>query len=80
MCLEEKFEKIKTLHLSNFIFWILGKFLIGLGIGILLVAYYPASGWVIAGWMLIVFAIILQIPAIISVFGRKAKAQAKGKK
>ena len=79
MCLEEKFEKIKTLHFSNFAFWVFGKFLIGLGIGILLPVYFQAAGWAIAGWMLIVFAIILQIPAITAVFGKKPKA-VKGRK
>jgi uncharacterized membrane protein len=80
MCLEDKIERIKSLHLSNFIFWVLGKFLIGLGIGILLAAYFPAYGWIIAGWMLIVFAIILQIPAITATFGKKPKVPVKGKK
>jgi len=77
---EEKIERIKTLQHSNFVFWILGKFLIGLGIGIVLVAYMPAPGWAIAGWMLIVFAIILQIPAITVTFGKKPKVPVKGKR
>jgi uncharacterized membrane protein len=78
--MEEKIERIKTLHQSNFIFWILGKFLIGLGIGILLAAYMPSAGWVIAGWMLIVFAIILMVPAMTVTFGKKPKIPAKGKR
>ena len=71
--LEEKYVKLKTLHLSNFVFWVLGKFLFGLGLGILLPVYFWSSGWLIAGWMLIAFALILQIPAAIAVFHKKEK-------
>jgi len=69
--LEEKFEKIKSIHFSNFVFWVLGKFLIGLGIGILLPVYFAGFGWHIVGWMLIVFAVIIQLPAIFAVFHTK---------
>ena len=58
----------------------MGKFLIGLGIGIVLVAYMPAAGWAIAGWMLIIFAIILQIPAMTVAFGKKSKVPLKDKR
>lgn len=69
--LEEKYQKIKTLHLSNFVFWVLGKFLFGLGLGILLPVYIPNPGWLIAGWMLIAFALILQFPAMVAAFHKK---------
>jgi len=77
---EEKLEKIKAMHTSNFIFWIFGKFLIGLGIGILLPVYIFNTGWVIAGWMLIIFAIIIQIPAFIAAHHEKRHTfQKRGK-
>ena len=71
---EEKLEKIKSMHTSNFIFWVFGKFLFGLGIGILLATYYwnPLGYWIIAGWLVIVFAIIITIPAFITVFHKKS--------
>ncbi|NIO22669.1 MAG: hypothetical protein GTN38_01410 [Candidatus Aenigmarchaeota archaeon] len=78
--IEEKLEKIKAMHTSNFVFWILGKFLLGLGIGILLPVYFFAAGWMIAGWMLVVFAIILQIPAMIAAYHKRGFVpQKKGK-
>jgi hypothetical protein len=73
MELDEKFERVKELHQSNFIFWVLGKFLIGLGIGILLPVYIGGAGWYIVGWMLIVFAIILMVPAMSTVFKKKRR-------
>ncbi len=67
---EEKLEKIKAMHISNFIFWIFGKFLLGLGVGILLATYYWNSlgYWIIAGWLIVAFAVILQIPAFMAAF------------
>ena len=73
MCLEEKLEKLKALHTSNFLFWILSVFVFGLGIGILLPMYNYGSGWIIIGWMLIVFAIILSLPAKIAMFHKKKR-------
>jgi hypothetical protein len=74
---EEKLEKVKAMHTSNFIFWIFGKFLLGLGIGILLPVYLFNYGWVIAGWLIIVFAVILQIPAFINAFYKKERFKSK---
>lgn len=71
--LEGKLEKIKSMHTSNFIFWIFGKFLFGLGIGILLPVYFGGFGWHIVGWLLIAFAIILQIPALMAVLPKKGE-------
>lgn len=73
--LEEKLERIKSLHFSNFVFWIFGKFLLGLGIGILLPVYFIGFGWHIVGWLFIAFAIIIQLPAIFSVFYKKGQMQ-----
>ncbi|UCD07357.1 MAG: hypothetical protein JSW41_00020 [Candidatus Aenigmatarchaeota archaeon] len=74
---DEKLGKIKSMHTSNFIFWILGKFLLGLGVGILLPMYFFNFGWIIAGWMLIAFAIILMIPAMIAAYGKRSKVPTK---
>ena len=70
---EEKLEKLKAMHTSNFIFWVFGKFLGGLGLGVLLATYFwnPLGYWTVAGWMFIAFAVILQIPAFINVFHKK---------
>jgi hypothetical protein len=75
--LEEKLEKVKSLHVSNFIFWVFGKFLLGLGIGILLPVYFVGFGWHIVGWLLIAFAIIIQLPAIFTVFYQKGPTKMK---
>ena len=68
-------KRIKELHLSNFIFYVLGKFLFGLGLGILLTIYFVNPGWVIAGWMFIMFAIIVTLPAGLIVFRSKKKSR-----
>lgn len=78
--IEDKLGKIKSMHTSNFIFWIFGKFLIGLGIGILLPVYFVGFGWHIVGWLFIAFAIILQIPACVTVFMKKGTAFQKKEK
>jgi hypothetical protein len=66
--IEDKLERVKSMHTSNFIFWVFGKFLLGLGVGILLPVYFFSAGWIIAGWLLIAFAIILMIPAAIAAY------------
>jgi uncharacterized membrane protein YedE/YeeE len=78
---EEKLGKIKSMHTSNFIFWIFGKFLLGLGVGILLATYYwnPLGYWVIAGWLVVVFAVILQIPAFMAAFYKREGGKEKFK-
>lgn len=77
---EEKLGKIKSMCTSNFIFWVFGKFLLGLGVGILLPVYLVGFGWHIVGWLLIAFAIILQIPACVTVFMKKGTAFQKKEK
>jgi uncharacterized membrane protein YedE/YeeE len=76
---EEKLEKIKAMHISNFIFWIFGKFLLGLGVGILLATYYWNSlgYWIIAGWLIVAFAVILQIPAFMAAFYKRERGKFK---
>lgn len=74
---EEKLGRVKSMHTSNFIFWVLGKFLFGLGVGILLPVYFFNPGWIIAGWMLIAFAIILMIPAAIAAYKPRSKVPTK---
>ncbi len=81
-CLEKKIEKLKSMHTSNLIFMVFGKFLGGLGLGILLATYFwnPLNYWLIAGWMFIVFAVIVQIPALITVSHKKGKEVESRKK
>lgn len=77
---EEKLEKIKAMHTSNFVFWVFGKYLFGLGLGVLLPVYFSNPGWVIAGWMLIVFSVILMVPALITAFHKRGGFETKIKK
>lgn len=79
---EEKLEKVKAMHTSNFMFWVFGKFLLGLGIGILLATYFwnPLGYWIIAGWLVIAFAVILQIPAVVNVLHKKGPTFQKKEK
>ena len=77
--MEEKLEKVKAMHTSNFLFWVFGKSLFGLGLGILLPVYFSNPGWVIAGWMLIGFSLILMVPALITAFYKKSKMEMKPK-
>ena len=76
---EEMLDKVKSMHTSNVIFWITGKSLFGLGLGILLPVYFSNAGWIIAGWILIGFAILLMSPALIAAFHNKGKIESKPK-
>jgi hypothetical protein len=66
-------DKVKSLHDSEFRFWVLAKFMGGLGIGMLLPVYVPNPAWAIAGWMLIAFAVILGLPAISAVASKRKR-------
>ena len=77
MTIERAIYKIRNMSLSNFLFYVFGKFLIGLGIGILLPLYYIQSGWVVAGWMFILFAVVLMVPAGFAVFYKKPRSRSQ---
>jgi hypothetical protein len=50
------------------------KFLAGLGIGVLLATYFPEApkdGWEMWGWTLILFALVVSIPALRAAFNNK---------
>ena len=70
---DDMMNKLRTMHTTNFIFWVFGKFLGGLGLGILLATYIwnPLNYWIVAGWIILAFAVITQLPAIFAVFSKK---------
>ena len=57
----DKFKKRATPSL--FVSYALAKFLAGLGIGILLVTYYPTTAWNPWGWGILGIGIILGLYA-----------------
>lgn len=73
MCKEwavKKFDRIKKAPMSTVAGWIFGKFFFGIGLGILLVAYFPNTAWIWAGWLFIVLSILVALPALKTVFGK----------
>jgi hypothetical protein len=55
-------EKFRKLPLSILILHISGKFLFGVGLGLLLASYLQQYDWQLYGWVMIVIALITQIP------------------
>ena len=70
----KRFRKLPTwglyLHVS-------AKSIFSLGLGIVLVSYLPGSGWSIAGWILMAFAVIESLPSTYLIFHHKTT---RGKK
>lgn len=56
-------EKWKKLPLGYMILLIFGKFLAGVGIGVLLAPYLQECNGVMSGWIIIIIAMLIQIPA-----------------
>ena len=56
-------EKWRKLPLPWMAFHIFGKFLFGIGIGALLASYLQEYDWGTYGWIIIVIALLTQIPA-----------------
>ena len=55
-------EKFRTLPISIMILHISGKSLFGIGMGILLASYIHYYNWQLIGWIIIVIALLTQIP------------------
>lgn len=50
------------------------KLLCGMGIGVLLATYFPNApkdGWVMWGWTLILFALVMAIPSLKAMFSNR---------
>lgn len=62
--LEKKLHKIRKMSDASFIAWVLGKFLIGLGLGMMVATYFQGHAYYFYGWAFIVLAIIVSIPAM----------------
>lgn len=55
-------EKFRKLPISIMILHISGKFLSGVGLGALLASYLYRYDWQLWGWIIIVIAVLTQIP------------------
>jgi len=55
-------EKFRTLPISIMILHISGKFLFGVGLGTLLASYIQHANWQLIGWIIIIIALLTQIP------------------
>ena len=55
-------EKFRTLPTSIMILHVTGKFLFGIGMGILLASYIYCYNWQSIGWIIIVVALLTGIP------------------
>lgn len=64
----KKIDKLRKANASVIMSWAMGKFLFGLGLGVLLATYLPLVHWSIHGWWLIVLGIVVSIPACLVVF------------
>jgi len=55
-------EEFRKLPISIMILHICGKFLAGVGLGALLASYLYRYDWQLWGWIIIVIAVLTQIP------------------
>ncbi|MBU4535322.1 MAG: hypothetical protein KKF16_05775 [Euryarchaeota archaeon] len=68
MNLIDKFKK----QSSGVIFTItFAKFLFGIGLGVLLVAYLPVYNWEFYGWLIIILSVLLHIPGVYNLLIKK---------
>lgn len=63
----KKFEKFRRLPLLLMFTHVLGKFVFGVGLGVLLAFYLPKFNWQLWGWLLIVLSIIIAVPSLIGI-------------
>ena len=66
-------EKFRTLPTSIMLLFISGKFLGSVGLGILLASYIQHYNWQLIGWIIIVIALLTQIPGAYKVAKKAAK-------
>ncbi len=71
------FSRYKQLPTGIMFLHIFGKFLAGLGLGILLVIYVNDVDWMTWGWVAIVASIIVQLPALFKIVSIKAAEKAR---
>jgi len=72
--MERKMDALHRGGPATMFSWALAKFLVGAGVGVLLASYFPNAprdGWEIWGWTLVLFAIIVCIPAWKAMFTKK---------
>ena len=60
----KKIETMREKKYMTFYAWITAKFLLGLGVGMLLASYFLNPNWIKAGWFMIALGIVFAIPAI----------------
>jgi len=60
----KRFEKMKKLPRLTLKLWHLGKFLLLLGFGALLAAYFSQYDWQFWGWVLVVAGLLLKLPVL----------------
>jgi len=69
-CIDRYFKKFMKLPKSIIVLHISAKFVIGLGIGAVLAVYLSQYDWQTIGFVLIVLAILMSIPAAYKLFGK----------
>jgi hypothetical protein len=65
MALKKRMEKMKKLSGPILKLYLLGKFLLVLGAGILIASYFPQYDWKFWGLVLVAVAILLKIPGFL---------------
>jgi hypothetical protein len=68
MGLIEKFKKLPT---SIMVLHISGKFLFGVGFGALITSYLQQYNWELYGWIIIIIALLTQIPGAYKTLKKK---------
>lgn len=71
------FTRYKQLPTGIMILHIFGKFLAGLGLGLLLGVYVTEVDWMTWGWVAIVASILVQLPALFKIVSMKAAEKAR---
>lgn len=72
--IQKKMDKLYKGGPAVLFTWAAAKFLFGVGLGVLLATYFPDApkdGWEIWGWTLILFSLVVSIPALRAVFNNK---------
>ena len=59
-----KLKNIQELPTKEFLMFFMGKFFGAMAFGILIASYIAWNQWILAGWALMLFAIVFTLPGI----------------
>ena len=65
--MKNRAKNIRTLRDFSIISLFFYKFLLGLGIGMVLANYFTEYNWILFGWILIILAVIVGLPTSLKI-------------